>query len=104
MKADEKLSTRTTGAEDRNEWVLLCKRTDDPKLAWIEKQLRARGIETVRKGRSFHADHCLYVPRGKEKEAWDFLAQPAPARLRRWYKTIDEIPDDHPMFGGGYGS
>ena len=81
-------------------WVTICKRTDDPKLAWIERQLEARGIPHQRGIPSWHADATLEVPKEHEQAAWDLLAEPAPARLRRWYKTIDDVPDDHGMFQG----
>ena len=34
------------------QWVTLCKRTEDPKLAFIEALLTARGIPSQRAGRS----------------------------------------------------
>ena len=80
------------------EWVTLCKRTDDPKLAWIEAHLALKGIPSRRGIPSFHADATLEVPEQFETQAWDFLATPAPARFRRWYKTLDDMPDDHRLF------
>ena len=80
------------------EWTLLCKRTEDPKLSWIERELNRRGIKHRRGGPSFHACFTLYVPEKQLDAADEFLQLPAPLKLRRHYKTIDDIPDDHPMF------
>lgn len=66
-------------------WVMFTKRTNDPKLTWIEEQLDALGIKHRRKGESFHAP-ILEVPENKLDDAWAFL------------DPVDEVPDDHPMF------
>ena len=62
-------------------WVTLCKRTDDPKLEWLELTLALAGIETRRNGRSFHAP-ILEVRASDEDAAWAVL------------NPIDDIPDD----------
>ena len=80
-------------------WVIFCKRTEDPKLAWIERELEKRGIPCRRNGYSFHAP-ILEVPEEFEQKADALLQEKAPARLRRWWKTVDDIPDDHQMFQG----
>jgi hypothetical protein len=80
------------------EWVNVCKRTEDPKLAWIENRLDALGIEHRRGNGSWHASATLEVPEDQEMRFWEFIGQPAPARYRRWYKTLDDMPDDHKIF------
>lgn len=86
-------------------WVMVCKRTDDPKLAWIEEQLDVRGIPHKRGWPSFHADATLWVPKKGEGVVTEILLTPAPGRFRRWYKVIDDMPDDHRLFApriGGF--
>ena len=80
------------------EWAMVCKRTDDPKLAWIENRLDALGIEHRRGIPSFHANATLEVPAEQETAFWEFMMQPAPSKYRRWYKTLDDMPDDHAIF------
>jgi hypothetical protein len=88
-------------AEPMLEWVILCKRTNEPKLSWIESQLDDLGIPNRRDGESFHAP-ILTVPKNFEVRAHlNVLGAPAPARYRRWYKTIDDMPDEHRHFAGG---
>lgn len=53
-------------------WVVLCKRTNDPKLAWIEYHLDRAGIPNRRNGESFHAP-ILEVDLRREDEAWENL-------------------------------
>lgn len=67
-------------------WVRFTKRTDDPKLAWLEKHLAEHGIESRRNGESWHAP-ILEVHDDKLEAAWDLLTP-----------ELDEIPDDDPMF------
>ena len=76
-------------------WVTLCRRTEDPKLRFIERMLTARGIPNQRAGHSFHAP-ILQVPVEHESAAWDMLGEKLPGRGRR--NTLDDMPDDHPMF------
>lgn len=77
-------------------WVQLCKRTDDPKLGWIERELQARGIPTRRGIPSWHADATLDVPEEHADAAWALLGERLPGRRR----TIDDMPDDHADFVG----
>jgi hypothetical protein len=72
-------------------WVRLCRHTNDPKLAWIERTLAARGIPSRRNGESFHAP-ILEVPQVHEDAAWDLLAEPLNG------KTVDDVADDDPIF------
>lgn len=66
-------------------WVQFTKRTDDPKLAWLERQLAAAGIESRRNGWSFHAP-ILEVSELHLEKAWEILG------------PFDSIPDDDPIF------
>lgn len=66
-------------------WELLCKRTEDPKLAWLENQLTNAGIDHRRNGDSFHAP-ILEVDAARIDDAWKILT------------PVDDVPDDDPMF------
>lgn len=69
----------------KNGWVRLCKRTNDPKLGWLELQLALLGIKSRRNGESFHAP-ILEVRKGDLDAAWAILG------------PVDDIPDDDPRF------
>ncbi len=69
-----------------HKWVRFTKRTDDPKLSWLEARLLEAGIPYRRNGQSFHAP-ILEVPEELLDKAWTLLPQ-----------QIDELPDDDPMF------
>jgi hypothetical protein len=73
------------------DYVLFCKRTNEPKLSWIERQLDKHGIPHRRNGNSFHAP-ILEVATGFESQANEILMQ----RVGRY--TIDDIRDDHPRW------
>lgn len=67
-------------------WTQLCKRTEDPKLAWLERQLTAAGLRHGRsKFPSFHAPRLLVHPEDEDK-ALEILL------------PVDDIPDDDPRF------
>jgi hypothetical protein len=66
-------------------WERFTKRTEDPKLAWLERQLTAAGIKHRRNGHSFHAP-ILEVQADKIDEAWEILT------------PVDDIPDDDPRW------
>jgi hypothetical protein len=66
-------------------WVQFTKRTEDPKLAWLERQLTAAGIEHRRHGRSFHAP-ILQVREDQLDAAWEIL------------DPVDDIEDDDPRW------
>jgi hypothetical protein len=68
------------------QWILFTKRTGDPKLLWLECELRRRGIPCRRRGESFHAP-ILEVPAAKLDAAWAVLTS-----------ELDELPDDAPAF------
>lgn len=61
------------------------RRTDDPKLRWLELKLKEAGIRHRRRGESWHAP-ILEVEAAKEDEAWGIL------------DPVDDIPDDDPRW------
>jgi hypothetical protein len=67
-------------------YVRMTRRTNDPKLAWLEKQLTKAGIAHRRNGESSHAP-ILEVEEGKWSQAWDILTP-----------EIDNIADDDPRW------
>lgn len=67
------------------EWVVLCKRTEDPKLLWLEHRLADKGIKFRRRGYSFHAP-ILEVQQQDEEAAWEIL------------RPVDDLPDDLPRW------
>ncbi len=71
----------------KGSWVVLCRRTNDPKLSWLEHQLKKANILHRRNGESFHAP-ILEVWSSQLDEAWNIL------------DPIDDIEDDDPMFSG----
>lgn len=81
-------------------WVTFCRRTDDPKLSYIEALLTDRGIPHRRAGWSRHAP-ILQVPKANESECWRLLAMPARKTFNlpvRHGVMLDEVPDDHACF------
>jgi len=66
-------------------WVRFTKRTNDPKLRWLERQLTVAGIRHRRNGYSFHAP-ILEVPEHQEDAAWAIL------------RPVDEVDDDDERF------
>jgi len=72
-------------------WETFCKRTEDPKLSYIERMLDARGIPHRRNGESWHAP-ILEVPEQHLAAAWEMLGEDVDGR------RLDDIPDDDLMF------
>jgi len=68
-----------------SKWTTFTRRTNDPKLAWLEGQLSEAGIKSQRNGESFHAP-ILEVPVDSLDKAWDIL------------DPVDDLPDDDPRF------
>lgn len=68
-----------------NKWVHFTKCTEDPKLAWLERQLAARGIPSRRHGQSRNAP-ILEVRQRDFDAAWEVLT------------PVDDVRDDHPRF------
>lgn len=81
------------------EWIDLCRRTNDPKLSWIEAQLEAREIPSQRAGFSWHAP-ILQVSVEDFLLAHEILAMPVGKLEFGDYGeiTIDDLPDEHPYF------
>jgi hypothetical protein len=71
-----------------NKWVILCKRTESPKLEWLARKLGAAGIANKIEGSSFHAP-LLWVKEQDLDPAWEIL------------DPVDDYPDDHEMFQEG---
>lgn len=67
------------------EWLRFTKRTDDPKLSWLEWTCRNRNLRVVRHGASWHAP-ITYVHRDDYDKAWKILS------------PVDDVRDDHPRF------
>ena len=78
----------------REDWVMITKRTNDPKLSHFARLLTMSGIVSMRDGESFHAP-ILRVKRQDEEKAWAILTGDFGDG-----RVYDEIPDDDPMFGG----
>jgi hypothetical protein len=73
-------------------WEPLCRRTDDPKLAYIEEWLDLLGIPHRRNGRSYHAP-ILEVAEEDHDRAYQAILM-CPTR----YGIFDDIPDNHYRF------
>lgn len=76
-------------------WVDFTRRTNDPKLAFIERELGKLGIPHRRFGRSFHAP-ILQVPHNRINEAWALLDMEFNSTSGGL--TLDDMADDHPTF------
>lgn len=85
------------------EWTALCRRTEDPKLAYIEGLLDARGIPHRRNGESLHAP-ILEVPDTPAAwgAAWDLLDMALDVADDGKLIKLDDVPDDHPFFSNPY--
>lgn len=73
------------------EWVTFTRRTNDPKLGYIEQELTRLGILHRRYGESFHAP-ILQVPSPSLDAAWGILETSIKGTL------LDELPDDNEFF------
>lgn len=71
--------------DNKVNFTTFTRRTDDPKLSWLEEKLSQAGIAHRRNGESFHAP-ILEVDETKIEAAWDIL------------KPVDGMSDDDPMF------
>jgi hypothetical protein len=71
--------------EKVTDWVQFTKRTNEPKLLWLERQLKGRGIRYQRNGDSFHAP-ILEVPKHLLDDAWKMLT------------PVDRVADDDPRW------
>lgn len=84
-KAERDLHVRIRELSQLTKWKMLTKRTDDPKLSWIERQLDRAGIAHRRNGNSFHAP-IMEV----EEARFPFAL--------RMLDPIDDVEDDDPRF------
>ncbi len=66
-------------------WPTLCKRTEDPKLGWLERRLAEKGLRSRRRGESLHAP-ILKVHPDDEDAALEIL------------DPVDHIPDHYKRF------
>jgi hypothetical protein len=66
-------------------WTTLTRRTDDPKLSWLEQQLDLSEISHRRNGETFHAP-IMEVQQMHFDAAWKIL------------EPVDDIPDDDPRW------
>lgn len=93
-KECEDMDRTTGGAKWRrlahgDKWVQFTKRTEDPKLSWLEAQLSFAGIAHRRAGASAHAP-ILEVAQSREADAWEILG------------PVDDMRDDLPRFRSTY--
>ncbi len=84
--ADQGHLARFVHKIDWDAWMLFTKRTEDPKLSWLERRLQEVGIESRRHGESRDAP-ILEVRRRDLHEAWAILTP-----------AVDAMEDDHPAF------
>ena len=73
-----------------DDWVTFTRRTNDPKLAWLQAQLAFVGIPSRRDGESFHAP-ILKVPTTQIADAWKVLTP-------HWDKLDDDDKAFHPPY------
>ena len=73
-------------------WVTFTRRTDDPKLAYLEGRLDDMGVPHRRNGHSFHAP-IMEVPAEQHDAAYALLNEDVDG------VRLDDIEDDDPMFG-----
>ena len=66
-------------------WAQFTKRTNDPKLEWLETKMDEAGIRSRRNGESFHVP-ILEVDAARLDDEWAIL------------EPVDDIEDDDPMF------
>ncbi len=74
---------------DNDNWTRLTRRTNDPKLSWLQARLDESGVVNRRNGESIHAP-ILEVARGQLDKAL-FIVE-----------SVDDMNDDHPRFARGY--
>jgi hypothetical protein len=70
----------------KNTMIVFTRRTNDPKLRWLQDRLDEKGIPNWRDGKSFHAP-ILKVRECDLDAAWEILS------------PIDDVPDDDPQWG-----
>lgn len=95
--SEEEIEAVGVAANDTSAWVTFCKRTEDPKLGYIERLLDERSIPHRRHGESWHAT-ILQVPEEFETQAWDLLSLVVDHDEAGNVIRLDDIEDDDPMF------
>lgn len=81
-------------------WIEFTRRTDDPKLAYLEVRLTEAGIPHRRNGSSFHAP-IMEVPEEREDEAYAILMEDVD--VDDDLVLMDDIPDDDTLFARANG-
>jgi hypothetical protein len=82
---------------ENQEWVLFTKRTEDPKLRYIESLLDEHEIPHRRNGESWHGP-ITEVPQDRLAEAWDLLNTTIDFDDDGNPIRLDDIPDDDTIF------
>lgn len=77
-------------------WVTFTRRTDDPKLRYLEARLDAMGIAHRRSGESWHAP-IMEVPEADHDRAWALLGEQVDMGDGTT-KRLDDIDDDDALF------
>lgn len=87
-----------------NGWTVLCKSTDDPKLAYLEQRLTDLGIHH-RRGEGFMLHGCpsMWVPDAEYERAYDLLLERVDMsgeEIADFDKApiLDDIDDDDSLF------
>lgn len=80
------------------EWVTFTRRTEDPKLAYIEHRLTLLGIPHRRNWASWHAP-ILEVPQAQSEAAWALLDEQVDTGvIDKKLQRLDDVPDGHWLF------
>jgi hypothetical protein len=80
-------------------WTTFTRRTNDPKLSYIERRLDLMGVPHRRGTCSSWQAPILEVPSHREQECWDMLSSKMSVDGK--LQVLDDIRDDHPMFKEG---
>jgi hypothetical protein len=83
------LDSREPEDVEDHEWETFTRRTNDPKLSWLEDCLLGAGIPARRHGSSSYHAPILQVPASDMDEAWAFLND----EDAEW-GTVDDVPDN----------
>lgn len=85
--APEQTTNNPTNTPMPKDYLQFTKRTNYPKLGWLVKACKAKGlrVRVLRSERSFHAPISV-VHKDDEAEAWAILS------------PVDDIADDAPRF------
>jgi hypothetical protein len=83
--------------DENAEWVGFTRRTDDPKLAYLEQRLTEMGVPHRRNGMSWHAP-IMEVPAGQLVAADAMLAERIDIGDDGKTVPLDDLPDDDALF------